>query len=221
MNRRAANASFLETLHIPATTAIAFAWLMAIEGLACVPAHASDQTADAVAKVEAKSDPAADIARLEASVPPPRPADVASVEALVAATYDSISGPAGKRDWNRVRSLMLPAARLTYSIVDDKGRHEMTAWSVAEFINATDQVFTTSPFFEASLVNRIERFGNIAQVFTSYASRSAQGAAPFQRGINSMQLAFDGKRWWIVSILWDIERPGNPLPQAMQAAPGK
>jgi len=61
----------------------------------------------------------------------------------------------------------------------------------------------------------VQRFGNIAQVFTSYASSTAPKARPFQRGINSMQLMFDGQRWWVLSILWDTERPGNKLPKSM------
>jgi hypothetical protein len=27
-----------------------------------------------------------------------------------------------------------------------------------------------------------------------------------------VQLFFDRGRWWIVSIVWDNERPDNPLP---------
>ena len=35
-----------------------------------------------------------------------RPADVASIDAIMRAVYEVISGPAGqKRDWNRMRSL--------------------------------------------------------------------------------------------------------------------
>ena len=41
-----------------------------------------------------------------------RPDDVKSVDAIIAAVYDAISGPAGERDWDRLRSLFLPEARL-------------------------------------------------------------------------------------------------------------
>ncbi len=43
---------------------------------------------------------------------PANPADVATMDAIVAAVYDVISGPAGKRDWDRFRSLFIPGARL-------------------------------------------------------------------------------------------------------------
>jgi hypothetical protein len=178
---------------------------------------AADSTGSAIAKLEeAPPDAAAAIAKLEASVPSAKEADVHSIDAIMVAIYDVISGPAGNRDWNRFRSLMLPNARLTSSIVDEHGKHAVQQWSVEEFITETQSVFTTQPFYEAGLVNRVQRFGNIAQVFTSYASRSERTAEPFQRGINSMQLMYDGTRWWVVSILWDVERPGNALPKAMR-----
>jgi hypothetical protein len=178
-------------------------------------ALAADKTSEAVAKVENEADPVADIARLEASVPQAKAADVRSIDAIMVAIYASISGPAGTREWNRFRSLMLPKGRLTQSIVDPEGRPAVRQWSVDEFIAETTPLFAAQPFYEKAIVNKVQRFGNIAQVFTSYASRSAPDAKPFQRGINSMQLVYDGKRWWVVSILWDIDRPGNALPKAM------
>src|SRR6478672_9623729 len=47
------------------------------------------------------------------SPPAATAADVASMESIVAALCDVISGPAGKkRDWDRMRSLFIPGARL-------------------------------------------------------------------------------------------------------------
>ena len=73
-------------------------------------------------------------------------------------------------------------------------------------------VFKKEPFYENAIVNRAQTFGNVAHVFSSYESRHAPGEKPFQCGINSIQLINDGKRWWVLSILWDEERPDNPLP---------
>ena len=186
--------------------------------LACAGARAEpDKTGAAVAKVEAVADPAAEVARLEASVPPAKPEDVRSIDAMMIAIYESISGPAGNKDMTRFRSLMLPKGRLTESMVDEHGQTAIRQWSVDEFITDTQPIFTKQPFYETALVNKVQRYGNIAQVFSSYASHSAPDGKPFQRGINSMQLLYDGKRWWVLSILWDVERPGNALPKAMAA----
>ena len=182
--------------------------------LGCGRAWAQSTPADKPGPA-AKPDPSASVAALETPVPVANPADVRSVDALMGAIYDVISGPAGPRDWNRFRALMLPKARLTESTVDQHGHTSLRQWSVEEFIALAQQGFSKKPFYEHAIVNHAQRFGNIAQVFTSYASRTAPNASPFQRGINSMQLVYDGKRWWVLSILWDTDRPGNALPKAM------
>src|ERR1700753_1018944 len=103
--------------------------------LACGGARAEpDKTGAAVAKAEGVADPAAEVAALEASVPPANPADVRSIDALMVAMYQSISGPAGNKDMSRFRSLMLPKGRLTESIVDERGQTTVRQWSVDEFI---------------------------------------------------------------------------------------
>jgi hypothetical protein len=60
----------------------------------------------------------------------------------------------------------------------------------------------------------VERFGSIAHVFSTYESRhTAQDSVPFTHGINSIQLFFDGTRWWVVTVFWDAERPGLTIPR--------
>ena len=84
----------------------------------------------------------------------------------------------------------------------------------APAVTSSRTVSSNSP-----IVSRVQTFGNVAQVFSSYESRHAPGEAPFARGINSFQLVYDGKRWWVVSILWDEERPDNPLAKEFAAKP--
>ncbi|MBV9145202.1 MAG: hypothetical protein JO065_04750, partial [Acidobacteria bacterium] len=68
-------------------------------------------------------------------------------------------------------------------------------------------------FFERGVANKVDKFGNIAHVFSTYESRhNAADAQPFQRGINSFQLMNDGKRWWILTIMWEGETPETPIP---------
>jgi hypothetical protein len=91
---------------------------------------------------------------------------------------------------------------------------------VEGYVTGAGGYFAQHGFFESPIVSRVQTFGNVAQVFCSYESRGAAGEAPFARGINSIQLAYDGKRWWVVSILWDEERPDNPLPKEFAVKPG-
>lgn len=154
-----------------------------------------------------------------AGVPAAKPDDVKSVDSLLAALYDVISGPAGERDWNRFRSLFLPDARLTSAEKTPDGVTHVRPSSVEDYVRLGGNYFLKNGFFEKPIVSRVQTFGNVAQVFSSYESRHALGEAPFARGINSLQMLYDGKRWWVVNILWDEERPDNPLPKDFATKP--
>src|SRR5579862_6229877 len=151
-------------------------------------------------------------ADLAAKVPAPKAEDVKSVEAIVRAAYAAISGPAGPRDWNRFRSLFLPQARFTQVGKNPDGSIYIISWNEEEFIRDAGALFSKDPFYENGLVNLPQTYGGMTQVFSSYASHRSPGDKPFDRGVNSFQVLNDGKRYWIVSIFWDSERPDNPLP---------
>ena len=151
-------------------------------------------------------------AELAAKVPAPKADDVKSIDAIMHAAYDSISGPAGPRDWNRFRSLFLPRARFTQVGKGPDGSTFIISWSEEEFIRDAGTIFAKDPFYENAIVNQPQSYGGMTQVLSSYESHRAPGDKPFERGVNSFQLLNDGNRWWIVSIFWDSERPDNPLP---------
>jgi hypothetical protein len=147
-------------------------------------------------------------------------ADVASIDAIINTAYDVISGTAGKkRDWNRERSLFLPGARLMPTVREpgvavsgDKIRPQML--DVEGFIERSASYFEKNGFFEKEIARRTEEFGQIAHVWSTYESRhNADDPEPFMRGINSIQLFYDGNRWWIVSIYWQNESPEHPIPE--------
>jgi hypothetical protein len=154
-----------------------------------------------------------------AGVPAAKSEDVDSIDHVLVALYAVISGPPGERDWNRFRSLFLPVAHLTSTSKAPDGSIRVHPNTVDDYVNRGGAYFLKNGFFESPIHSRIETFGNIAQVFSSYESRHNPGEAPFARGINSLQLLNDGKRWWIVSILWDEERPDNPLPKDFATKP--
>lgn len=154
-------------------------------------------------------------ADLAAKVPAPKSDDVKSIDAIVRAAYDSISGPAGARDWNRFRSLFLPQARFTEVGKGQDGGTFVISWGVDEFVRDAGAAFAKEGFYENGIVNKPDTYGGMTQVLSSYESRHAPGEKPFARGVNSFQVLNDGKRFWIVSIFWDSERPDNPLPAAL------
>jgi hypothetical protein len=144
--------------------------------------------------------------------PKARAEDVRSIEAIIAAVYDVISGPAGPRDWNRFKSLLLPECRLMpVSHLADAQAVYRTLDAEA-YIQRAEPAFAKQGFFETGVANRVEEFGSIAHVFSTYESRREQDGARFARGINSFQLVKLGDRWWVASIMWDTERPDVPIP---------
>jgi hypothetical protein len=147
--------------------------------------------------------------------PAAQPADVSTIDAIVAALYDVISGPRGQaRDWNRMRSLFLPDARLIPSRTDrNTHRSDAVILSLEDYILRAGPRMTSEGFFERGIHNQIEQFGNIAHVWSTYESRHAAGdAKPIDRGINSIQLLKSGGRYYIVQVLWDSETPTTPIP---------
>ena len=150
-----------------------------------------------------------------AAAPAPNPSDVASMDAVLAALYDVISGPAGKkRDWDRMRSLFIPEGRLIATARRPTGEVVRRVMDVDGYIAASGELLETQGFFETEIARRAEAFGNIAHVFSTYEARhKADDPKPFMRGVNSIQLWNDGKRWWVVTVYWQAEGPDTPLPE--------
>lgn len=147
------------------------------------------------------------------TVPAAAPKDVESIDAIIAALYDVISGPAGKaRDWNRMRSLFIPGGRLMPTGVRDGGEVGMRLLEVNDYIAMSGELLVKKGFHERELARRTDQFGHIAHVFSTYEGRM-DIEPTILRGINSIQLMNDGKRWWVVSVFWEAEHPGLTLPQ--------
>ncbi len=146
--------------------------------------------------------------------PTPNPDDVKSVDAIIAALYDVISGPANKkRDWDRMRSLFAEGGRLIPIVKRLSGDFVLRVLTVEDYIASSGKRLEESGFFEKELARRAERYGNLVHVFSTYeAKRDLKDDKPLARGINSIQLMYDGSRWFIVTVFWETERPENPLP---------
>jgi hypothetical protein len=148
------------------------------------------------------------------------PGDVDTVDHLIASLYDVISGTAGQRDWDRFRALFLPEGRLAVVVPESAATKDAQArkgdadfLTPDMFAQRDDPYFKTHGFFERSIANRVEEFGNLVEVWSTYESRNAKDdAQPFSRGINSVQIVHAHGRFWIASLLFDDERPGLTLP---------
>src|SRR5215471_15714287 len=114
-----------------------------------------------------------------AASPQARPQDVDSMDHIIAAVYDVISGPAGApRDWDRFRSLFYPGARLIPSNRNDKGVVAARVLSPEDYVSRGKGAFANQGFFETSIANRIEVWDHMAHAWSTYESRHAQGEKP-------------------------------------------
>ena len=113
--------------------------------------------------------------------------DVESLEAILAAVYQSISGAKGKaRNWDRFRSLFVPGARLIPTIKRPRGDFSTRVLTPEEFIASSGKFMEEQGFFEQAIANHVETFGNIAQVFSVYEGRhDTADPKPFVRGTSS------------------------------------
>jgi len=141
--------------------------------------------------------------------------DTESIDAIIAALYDVISGPAGeKRNWDRMRTLFLQEGKLMATAKKADGTMGKRVMTPEEYIVTSGPFLEKEGFFEREIGRKTEQYGSVAHVFSTYDSKKTlQDTKPFMRGINSIQLWFDGKRWWIVSVFWQAETPDNPIPE--------
>ena len=149
--------------------------------------------------------------RVEVPTIAANPADVGTIDAVIKTFYEVISGPAGQaRQWARDRTLYIPGVRFVSMSVQN-GRPQASIMTHQEFVDRTDRGLVTNGFFESEIHRVTRKFGNTTHVFSTYEMKDGAGRS-IGRGVNSIQLFWDGNRWWISGVAWDDERPDNPIP---------
>ncbi len=160
----------------------------------CISAYAGDHKADSI---------------------PVNSKDVESVDAIIHSLYHVISGPAGeKRNWDRMRTLFIAEGKLMATGKRPAGIMGKRVMTVEDYIITSGPFLEKDGFFEREIGRKTEQYGSVVHIFSTYDSkRKLEEEKPFMRGINSIQLWNDGKRWWIVSVFWQAETPDNPIPE--------
>jgi len=149
----------------------------------------------------------------------PPPADAASPESIVAALYASVShAPDVSPDFERMRGIFLYVGMLIPPV---KPGEDFKVMDVDQFSDRyqkgvaarKEKAESATGYFELEIARRTDCFGKVCQIFSTYETRhTPNDEKPFDRGINSIQLVRDGKRWWIASVAWDVEKPDSPIP---------
>jgi len=141
----------------------------------------------------------------------PLPADVETIDGIVNAWYEVISGPAGQpRDWGRDATLYREPIFFSIVETDEAGRPAIRTVTKQEYVDRTDRWLVEHGFVERELHRETRIFGAIAHVWSTYEWNEQSGGSG--RGINSIQLFHDGERWWITHATWDDEREGVSIP---------
>ena len=154
---------------------------------------------------------------LAAALPPPASAQTSAPSApdtVVKSLYEALSFTTrSELDLARIRNVFAPTAQIISTGRPD-GATAIRVFNVESFLAFAVPEQTLATRHERELWSRLERFGNVAHVFSAYelVMTSSDGRSVVRRGINSVQLYHDGEAWFITSLVWDIERPGNPMP---------
>ena len=133
--------------------------------------------------------------------------DTSSIDSIVNAYYEVVSGPEGFiYDADRDANIHADGALITKVFPDGRfQRHDLS----------TEQAMISVPydqaFFEYEVGRRIERYGNIAHVWSEFEMRTSPEAEPYSGGFNSISLYFKDDRWWISSWSTQYKDPSlNP-----------
>lgn len=143
-------------------------------------------------------------------------ADRAEITRVVDTFFSAfVSGPQAADCGRVLREVLLPTAVVVRTCGGDP-----TAYTVEEFIAPRLELLTSGAlqdFREWATDVRVDVFGDIAQVWCSYAkSWSQDGQDQHGRGMKSVQLVRNGRRWLVSAVAWDDERPGLRVPVAPQ-----
>lgn len=132
----------------------------------------------------------------------------AEPEGIPAALDAAISGFADK-DRACMKALFTPDARLLFVSLGTDGAAGFRLETLDDWI-ARVGARGHAVLEEKQLKSRIERYGGIAHVWSSYTLRS--DGKQVARGINSIQAIRDAGGWRITSILVQAESATTPLP---------
>ena len=175
--------------------------VLLLAGLAWLPASPSSAGAQALTQA------------------PPLAEAVRTPEGLIRALYDMVSFDSGPEpDWEMFRAVFLEDAILVFS---PSRTRPMRVMGVDGFIQDWRDFFRDADladegFYETIAALEVTEFGGLAHAFVIFEPRIGADSPPRQvRGLDSIELCFDGERWWVAAITTDFEGPGKMIPEGI------
>lgn len=143
-----------------------------------------------------------------------RAADVETLDGIVKAYYETGSGPAGQpRQWARDRTLFIPGIRFVILADDASGKPAFHQFTHEEYVDFAERSGGNGSFYEREAHRIVYRYGDWAHIISTSEARASPGGPVTGHGIDTLELFWDGKRWWIVNATVIVERPNAPLPK--------
>jgi len=130
------------------------------------------------------------------------------------AFYETVNiGPNEPRQWDRDRTLYSPWLRFVALGKSPSGRAETEIWTHQDLVDATEPLIRQG-FRERELHRVVRHYGRLVHIDSTYETEL--GPEPKRsRGVNSIEMYFDGQRWWIASVMWQTEDPDHPIPKEL------
>lgn len=133
--------------------------------------------------------------------------DVKSIDAIIAAYYDVVSGSSDE-PWEFERDKYIHSVNAFITRLGENGEKK-THGLEAEYIPVG--LSPKMDFYEKELKRKVSRYGNIAQVWSAFEIRTDPNVETENRGLNSIQLHYENGRWWIDSWTCEMESEKNNL----------
>ncbi len=144
---------------------------------------------------------------------PPRPEDVASIDGMMKAFYEVVNvAPDAPRQWSRDRTLYAPWIRFVAIGRPSGGRPTVEVLTHQELVDASEPLVREG-FNEREIFRATKRYGNMVHVDSTYETLVGKAKPVPSRGVNSIEMYFDGQRWWMASVIWQTEDAEHPLPK--------
>ncbi len=139
---------------------------------------------------------------------------VSSLSGIMKGYYDVVSvEKGGKVSYERDSLMHWPKVNVGTVGMNKSGKPVFHYISLKEFHRLSDPVIEKEGFFEREIFRKVEKFGAIYHVWSTYESRNTATGPVIERGINSIEMFYDGTRFWILGWFYDAERKQNPIPQ--------
>ena len=144
----------------------------------------------------------------------PRPEDVSTIDGMVRAYYEVVSGPAEKkREWGRDRTLYIPDIRFLIFREDKDGRTSIRTLTHQEFVDESEAAMAGKAFYEHEVHRIAHRAGDVVHVLSTAEQKYSPDGPVEGRSIDSLEMYWDGSRWWITNAnIWEVETKAHPLP---------